>query len=82
MTGQTKIQKLRDEQIKIDKRGWSSSHTESDLVRLYEIAEEIRQLELPEIPKLEPITRRCRLPGEFDVWPSDEQMEHFKRGGR
>ena len=23
-----------------------------------------------------------RHPGEFDVWPSDEQMEYFKRGGR
>ena len=25
---------------------------------------------------------RRRHPGDFDVWPSDEQMEYFKRGGR
>jgi cysteinyl-tRNA synthetase len=23
-----------------------------------------------------------RLPGDHDGWPSDEQMEYFKRGGR
>lgn len=26
--------------------------------------------------------RRKGLPGDFDVRPSDEQMEYFKRGGR
>ena len=26
--------------------------------------------------------RRYRHPGDFDVWPTDEQMEYFKRGGR
>jgi len=25
---------------------------------------------------------RRRHPGDFDEWPSDEQMEYFKRGGR
>ena len=25
---------------------------------------------------------RKRHPGDFDVWPSDEQLEYFKRGGR
>jgi hypothetical protein len=29
----------------------------------------------------EPIRYR-RHPGDFDVWPNDEQMEMFKRGGR
>ena len=29
----------------------------------------------------EPIRYR-RHPGDFDGWPSDEQMEYFKRGGR
>ena len=24
---------------------------------------------------------RKRHPGDFDDWPSDEQMEYFKRGG-
>lgn len=26
--------------------------------------------------------QRHRLPGEFDDWPSNAQMEYFKRGGR
>ena len=26
--------------------------------------------------------RKKRHPGDFDEWPSDEQMEYFKRGGR
>jgi len=26
--------------------------------------------------------RRRRHPGDFDYWPSDQQMEYFKRGGR
>jgi len=26
--------------------------------------------------------RKKRHPGDFDYWPSDEQMEYFKRGGR
>jgi hypothetical protein len=30
----------------------------------------------------EPELRRHRLPGEFDDWPSNAQMEYFKRGGR
>ncbi len=25
---------------------------------------------------------RRRHPGDFDVWPSDSQMEYFKRGGK
>lgn len=26
--------------------------------------------------------KSCRGCGDFDVWPSNEQMEYFKRGGR
>lgn len=26
--------------------------------------------------------RKKRHPGDFDEWPSDSQMEYFKRGGR
>ena len=25
---------------------------------------------------------RRRHPGDFDDWPSDEQIEYYKRGGR
>lgn len=30
----------------------------------------------------EPKLRRNRTQGEFDDWPSNAQMEYFKRGGR
>jgi hypothetical protein len=30
----------------------------------------------------EPRSRRHRTQGEFDDWPSNAQMEYFKRGGR
>ena len=30
----------------------------------------------------EPRPRRHRTQGEFDDWPSNAQMEYFKRGGR
>ncbi len=26
--------------------------------------------------------RRNRVMGDFDVWPNNDQMEYFKRGGR
>ena len=39
-------------------------------------------LEFLEKKEEEPELRRHRLPGEFDDWPSNAQMEYFKRGGR
>ena len=48
MMEQTKIQKLRDEEMRIYKRGLITLTTESEWKRIYEIAEEIRQLELAE----------------------------------
>ena len=34
------------------------------------------------LPVEEPRPRRHRTQGEFDDWPSNAQMEYFKRGGR
>lgn len=56
--------------------------------RYWMVMEAVDRLLEPPEPDLdrdhqeEPDPPRKRGMWEFDDWPSDEQMEHFKRGGR
>ena len=56
---------------------WIDAMTDPDLD--LEAAAESEALEEPLDERL---LHRPRHPGDFDEWPSDEQMEYFKRGGR
>jgi hypothetical protein len=58
---------------------WEDSEEEyNDALERKIMAAEFRRDEIKE----EQMIRGKRLPGDHDGWPSNEQMEYFKRGGR